>query len=187
MKMLKSHLSLFLILILLSGCSPRSSYLVMSFFFDGVPDYTKKQSKPLTDSVRNGTNPLLMASLPVKAASAYILHKPYSDRNCTSCHDKGINNTSLKEQPGMCYSCHKDFALQYKYVHGPAAGGYCSSCHHPHKGVEANLLKTKGQDLCYRCHVASDILQNISHKDIGSTDCINCHNPHGGADRFVLK
>lgn len=188
MKIHRYPLILLLFIVLLSGCSPKSSYMVLSFFFDGVPDYTKKEAHHNPDSTKILKSPSqLVASLPVKQAPEIIYHKPFAERNCNACHDKGVNNRSLREQPDMCYGCHKNFNEKFTYVHGPVAGGYCSSCHYPHQGTIAKLLKRHGQQLCLHCHSISQVLLNTAHANIGNSDCTVCHDPHGGANRFVLK
>ncbi len=161
---------------------------MLSFFFDGVPDYSKKKAQTTVDSVHKKNNNWLLASLPLKSTSpSYIYHKPYTDRNCLACHDKGVNNTSLREQPEMCYACHKDYSTVYKYLHGPVGGGYCNACHNPHKATQADLLKSKGQALCLYCHVSESVFKNQAHQGTGTTDCTHCHNPHGGDTQYVLK
>jgi len=41
----------------------------------------------------------------------------------------------------------------YKFVHGPAATGDCTSCHNPHESNTGRLLVKDGADLCFMCHV----------------------------------
>ena len=186
MKIKRYHLLLLSVLLVLTACSPKSNYMVLSFFFDGVPDYTKKNAVVAKDTTTQVKHITVTTSLPVPFPNS-VVHKPYAERNCDACHEKGVNNRSLKEQPAVCFGCHKNFQEKYKYVHGPVAGGYCTTCHYPHQGELASLLKKQGQKLCLQCHTLTQVMKNPAHSTIGNTDCTSCHNPHGGANRFVLN
>ncbi len=175
------------IMVSLSSCSPEVSYRTLSFFFDGVPDFNKTKQTPPKNGVNGNHNGNQVATSKAGAIPVTFKHKPFSDHQCTACHDKGMGSFLLKPQPASCYSCHADFATRFKYVHGPVAGGYCSECHEPHKANNKQLLTHSGKEICTPCHVLADVMRNPVHEEIGDDACTLCHDPHGGSNRFVLK
>jgi len=179
MQSFKNDISFILIILALSflvSCSHK----VLSVFFDGVPESNDsvkivvKKSSPKTDS-------LLTTQLAVNPAGLEnSTHPPFQNKKCSLCHDQNTKGKLQMPQPGLCYVCHDDFNLNFKYVHGPVAGGYCTSCHNPHKSEFKKLLLRQGQELCLYCHDSKQVFKLASHENIGNTDCITCHNPHGG-------
>jgi len=161
--------------------------VVLSFFFDGVPVNNKSKEIAGNNSVKPFGEMLLASNSKVFPVPVFVYHPPYSAAECVKCHDKGALSNQAKPQPGLCYTCHRNFSEKFKYLHGPVAGGYCTECHAPHKAEFQKLLKRKGQQLCLRCHNVTQVLKNKAHTGIGNSDCTSCHNPHGGADRFVLN
>jgi predicted CXXCH cytochrome family protein len=156
----------------------------LTFFFDGVPDTTKKELPVISDSLKTANVATMQDASVIEAKSEYVFHPPYSEGQCENCH----NNGSLTmPQPQLCYQCHEDFSKKFAYLHGPVAGGYCTSCHHPHMAKEKKLLTRTGQDLCLYCHESKDVLKNENHSGIGETKCTECHNPHGGTDKFIFN
>jgi predicted CXXCH cytochrome family protein len=179
----------FFLMIALLGvaCSPRLSNNLLTLFFDGVP--VRDSLKSVTAAEKRNENPdsLLTTLLDRSIRKDYVYHYPYKEKECYSCHDENSKSELLTSQPGLCYKCHDDFSKTYKYVHGPVAGGYCTSCHNPHLAKEKKLLERTGQQLCYYCHDSKDVLKNENHKDIADSECTLCHNPHGGESRFILN
>jgi predicted CXXCH cytochrome family protein len=179
---------LFIITLVVSGfiiisCTPQEKYRVLSFFFDGVPEPISEHLTISLDSISNNDGVNATAALRDEKPTQYI-HEPYQD--CESCHTPSSMGSLRKKQPMLCYDCHDNFNESYNKLHGPVQGGYCTSCHNPHKSKIQNLLVEKGAKLCYQCHESSVIGQSNMHADIGETNCINCHNPHGGVNKNYM-
>ncbi len=179
-------LSLALSAVLVS-CSPRLSNNMLSFFFDGVPPLDTVKTMSGQDNRKENRNPEIFRPVPIVADNNFSLHPPYKEKECFSCHDENAQSELLMPQPDLCYLCHNDFSKEYKFVHGPVAAGYCTSCHNPHKSELKKLLIRPGQQLCLDCHLSKSVFKNKNHKDIGNSECILCHNPHGGENRFILN
>jgi predicted CXXCH cytochrome family protein len=118
--------------------------------------------------------------------SSLVIHYPYEVRACDICHDPNSLGKMVEPEPGLCYICHDDYKNRYPWLHGPVAGGYCTSCHDPHTSKQAKLLKFTGHALCYFCHREEDVLKSELHTDLGEMACTDCHNPHGGEDHLIL-
>ena len=187
MDLLKKNRFLLLAAItLLSQCSPYAGKSMLTFFFDGVPaaDSTEVTGKELEVASADSANQALDASA-VEGSLAFI-HYPYEERECSSCHDQNSLGTMIEPQPGLCYMCHEDLGTQYKTLHGPVAGGYCTSCHDPHSSENEKLLRFTGQQLCFHCHMPESVLKNEMHQDLDGMECTDCHNPHGGEDKYIF-
>jgi predicted CXXCH cytochrome family protein len=176
-----------LLLLVLASCSPGKSNRVISFFFDGVPPKDSSKAvngyKTSPDSVKSD----IFRASPIESNSGFIVHYPYKENDCYSCHDEKSKSELILPQPELCYSCHDDFSTKFKYVHGPVSSGYCTNCHNAHMSKEKYLLIRTGQQLCLFCHDSGPLLKNETHKDITDSECTLCHNPHGGEDRFILN
>ncbi|MBN2755903.1 MAG: hypothetical protein JXR51_01920 [Bacteroidales bacterium] len=72
-------------------------------------------------------------------------------------------------------------------MHGPVGGGFCTSCHNPHKSKSKNLLIRQSQQLCIQCHDSVLVFRNKYHLNINITNCTECHDPHGGENRYLAK
>jgi predicted CXXCH cytochrome family protein len=186
----RNHIKLGLIVIFLSvivSCSPRLSKSVLTFFFDGVP---VSDTLVLSDSINNEIDDLSTEEFRVSPFAVnveMIVHYPYMEKECLSCHDEDSKSEIVMKQPDLCYMCHDDYSNIYSTVHGPVSGGYCTSCHNPHMSKEKKLLIRTGQQMCLYCHDSKDVFKNEIHEDIADTECTLCHNPHGGDDRFLLN
>jgi predicted CXXCH cytochrome family protein len=168
------------------SCSPKLHNNVLTFFFDGVP--SPDTIKTSTDKGhKDGGNSEEFRSEPVEANNGFTVHYPYKEKECFSCHDEKSKSELILPQPDLCYSCHEDFSKKFKFIHGPVAGGYCTSCHNPHMSKDKNLLIRSGQQICLNCHESKSVLKNDVHKDIADSECTLCHNPHGGENRFILN
>jgi predicted CXXCH cytochrome family protein len=173
-------------IMLVSQCSPRAGRSLLTFFFDGVPgsDTTEigllEADTVLTDSL----NPGVTGSL--REEPLAIVHYPYQERECAACHDQQSLGNMVEPEPGLCYMCHEDFGATYEYLHGPVAGGYCTSCHDPHLSENEKLLRLTGEQLCLHCHNPESVFKNEMHQDLEGMTCTDCHNPHGGEDRFIF-
>ena len=173
-------------IILLVRCSPYAGKSLLSFFFDGVPG---------TDSTAMATLEIDVASMDSASHTMETLdpegtvvftHYPYQQRECAVCHDQNSLGTMVEPEPRLCYMCHEDFSTIYNYLHGPVAGGYCSSCHDPHMSESEKLLRFTGQQLCFHCHQSGSVYKNEMHQDLEDMGCTECHNPHGGEDKYIF-
>ncbi len=95
-----------------------------------------------------------------------------------------------KEQPQLCYDCHKEQRAQFmSSSHHPVREGLmtCTSCHQPH-GKNLGMLKTdeRVNDLCYTCHTNKQGPFVFEHAPV-EEDCRTCHNPHGTVANNLLK
>jgi predicted CXXCH cytochrome family protein len=172
------------LLTLLVSCSSRG---LLTFFFDGVPVKDTSITASSTGKGIDENNSEVFRAVPAEISTDYIVHYPYKEKECYSCHDEKSKSELIMPQPQLCYTCHDDLSKKYKYLHGPVAAGYCTSCHNPHMSKEKNLMMRSGQQICLNCHEQKSVLKNDSHKDIAETDCTLCHNPHGGETRFILN
>ena len=176
-----------LVIVLLSQCSPYAGKNMLNFLFDGVPETDTVQAK-LTDLEGTSTDSLGRPEvlLALEKPNRFV-HYPYEEGECASCHNELSLGTMLEAQPGLCYICHEDLSTVYSYLHGPVAGGYCTSCHDPHISESGKLLRMTGDDLCLFCHSKESVSKNEMHLDLEGMLCMDCHNPHGGEDKYLFQ
>lgn len=178
---------IFFTISILYSCSPKVSYQVQSFFFDGVPDYLE-EADFANDSILLASGEEMADSLKSKQLQNTItFHQPYSERDCAKCHNRNQMGKLRLKSPELCYTCHIDFNNIYTIVHAPVVSGACSACHQPHQSKIKGLLTQPEQELCIGCHVNQFTNNNSFHKKVEDRDCSECHNPHGGKDRFMLE
>lgn len=173
-----------LILLFIIACSPNKK--ILSIFFDGVPDSTNIENNSNLQ-VNNVDSNDLKNNLIASNKEQTFSHSPYKEKNCENCHDKNSMGKFVQQQPDLCYQCHEDFKTKFTYLHGPVAGGYCTSCHSPHVSKYEKMLLRKNKQICTFCHDIELVLKNENHSEIGETICTECHNPHGGQDKFILN
>lgn len=172
---------------LFGQCSRHTGQSLLTFFFDGVPEEDSTELAIAGQDVAAGDSVSQGLDLVEQSSTAMLVHYPYEERECAACHDPNSLGSMLEPQPGLCYMCHEDFSTSYTYLHGPVAGGYCTSCHNPHLSEKAHLLRFTGSDLCYHCHRQESVLKNEMHSDLEGMDCTDCHNAHGGEDKFIFQ
>jgi len=120
----------------------------------------------------------------------------HSRRNvaCTTCHSvhspKSVK-AQLKTVSDVetCVTCHKaERAKLQRTSHHPVREGKigCSSCHNPHDGARAKMVKAESvSELCYQCHAEKRGPFLFEHAPVRE-DCISCHDPHGSNHKRML-
>jgi predicted CXXCH cytochrome family protein len=167
-------LFLFFVVVLTYGCEGKSSYKVLSFFFDGVP--VPSESKVAGTEATGGEE--------AKPKNIYREHGPFAARQCHACHMAGSNKLVLPIQK-LCFKCHT-LDLTKKYIHGPLASGGCKVCHDPHGSAHPFFLVADPRVFCLYCHKKSDIEKNEVHRDMKG-QCTDCHDAHSSDKRYMLK
>lgn len=167
------------------ACTPTKRYVVLSFFFDGVPEPFSTELTTQLDSL-NAHEASSQYVTEVAPVSTMSVHLPYAERECSNCHTEGSLGKLVDEEPQLCYTCHENMANIYPSLHGPVKGGYCTSCHDPHKSNFESLVKKNDKELCLQCHDAELLFASVFHDLNESENCTNCHNPHGGENSFNL-
>ena len=116
-----------------------------------------------------------------------------ADTTCVSCHAVHAHKDPAlvkKEQPEVCYECHKDQqADSHKRSHHPISEGKvtCSDCHNPHGSGNPKLLKqASANDTCYTCHTEKRGPFLWEHAPVRD-DCTSCHATHGSTQPRLLK
>ena len=172
-------------LVSLRQCAPGTGQHLLSVFFDGVPATDTSGTGELPDS----SSIAIAADTAIALAEenrSLVVHYPYAERECESCHDPASLGRMLEPQPDLCYMCHEDLGTLYPVLHGPVGGGYCTACHDPHSSEKKALLRYTGRALCLYCHLEEDILKNEIHLGLEEMQCTDCHDPHGGEDMNFL-
>ncbi len=124
-----------------------------------------------------------------KANQASFLSSMHARRNvaCTSCHSvhsfkSQTAQLKTRTDSETCFTCHKsERAKSMRTSHHPVREGKmgCSSCHTPHEGVRAKMVKADSvNELCYTCHAEKRGPFLYEHAPVKG-DCITCHEPHG--------
>ncbi len=169
------------------ACSTQKHYKTLAFFFDGVPnpDEIEKQGFA-TDSIQQSSMDSTAILAEVKKPTL-TFHQPFRNKECAACHNQGQMGSLKEPQPNLCYQCHTNFSTLYSFEHGPAAGGFCTECHQPHKAKDKNLLRETGQELCLRCHRPDEVYKSDFHDRSDKADCTTCHNPHGSKNHSLLQ
>lgn len=173
--------------LLLTGCSNARHHKTLAFFFDGVPDPA--------DSARHSSDTLAKpskfsgANRPPRRdeVQTLVVHPPYKQQKCATCHEMAATGQAHKKQPELCYGCHADFGKKFPTLHGPVASGYCTACHNPHMSQNKMLLQRAGRALCLNCHEEAPLLLMPVHRESVSAICTECHDPHGGDGLNLLK
>lgn len=169
----------------ITSCTRETQYKVLSFVFDGVPDFTKSKEVNLNDSIakigHNEQEILLAENL------NFSKHSPFREKNCSGCHDPQVFGKLVDDIPKLCFNCHSEYFEQYTVTHGPSGAGECMICHEPHSSKFPHLQRFDGQGVCLNCHDKDLILQSKFHGSIEDQACSNCHDPHGGEAKSFLK
>jgi predicted CXXCH cytochrome family protein len=164
----------FIALVMFAGCEPRSSYKVLSFFFDGVPD---------PDKVIVSTEKTDVEKPKVSLGST---HGPFASKRCGDCHKREQGNQLVLPKEKLCLKCHQLNFEGMNWVHGPVASGGCRVCHNPHQSAYPSLLDAPQREVCFRCHEERAVMENVVHQDVAS-GCLDCHDAHASQQKFLLK
>lgn len=175
------------LIILLSQCSPYAGKNLLTFFFDGVPVADSTGAESPVPGILPEDSSSIDSGAPSAGTAALVVHYPYGEKECAACHDQQSLGTMVETQPGLCYTCHEDLTTRYNYLHGPVAGGYCTSCHDPHEAEGGKLLRFTGDKLCFHCHREESVYRNEMHEGLEGMGCTDCHNPHGGEDKYIFQ
>lgn len=173
-------------IILLSACSTQNTYRALSFFFDGVPNPGDADKVVLNDSMQLSLGLDSTLTIAKNSSPEVYYHLPYLDKECASCHNQGQMGSLNSPEPGLCFQCHRDRAMN-SFQHGPVSSGYCSNCHHPHKSKMEKLLLQDELLLCFGCHESGTIYENIYHNISDEKECGKCHDAHGSNNHSLLQ
>ena len=125
-------------------------------------------------------------------------HIPEARQGCSACHAgaaehladltdetqrPSLAGLSGDEMADICITCHRGGQQSMwsfsSHARTPEA---CLTCHDPHGGVGASMLKAPEPELCRECHpgqVAEGLLPSHHPIDEGRMVCTDCHNVHG--------
>ncbi len=175
-------------LLFLCACSVKKNYKVLSVFFDGVPNPEEKK-KTAVAKAENGTpiNSTGKTGRPEVKEVIRSSHPDFAERECKECHNIARANLLKGKGRLLCFSCHDKSEFGGVYVHGPIAGGGCSTCHLPHESKYESLLKNTGDQMCLDCHTPGDLTKIEPHEEKEGRTCVQCHLPHTAGNRFFLK
>jgi predicted CXXCH cytochrome family protein len=109
---------------------------------------------------------------------ADVLHPPFGDRDCLTCHVRTPDGTP-QPRPAVakiCLECHDLPASK----HDPVRSGRCVACHSPHASPRPHLVLRTSPALCDRCHDRGRTRWRKIHADAGAEgmDCGDCHEAH---------
>ncbi|MBN2433018.1 MAG: hypothetical protein JXQ27_16220 [Acidobacteria bacterium] len=173
---------------LLAGCAPNTRHKVLRTVFDGVPP--PRPAAATSPAATPAPTDQAGTADPASLRPTGSVHQPYADRECNSCHGTRLSNQLILPPDQLCQECHDPAEFSAPWLHGPVAGGGCSSCHLPHRSEKAHLLRNGGDNFCLDCHDPRQGLMDPdspAHRQPNGYDCLDCHTAHGGATRFLLK
>ncbi|MEN8247290.1 MAG: cytochrome c3 family protein [Bacteroidota bacterium] len=172
---------------MLVACSPTARHAILKTIFDGVPPLESPELTAKADTLKQvDTTNKDSTNVPDNTKRTYY-HLPYLTKECASCHSEQHMGQLVKEEPDLCIECHVGLASFDMVRHGPVRGGYCSSCHNPHKSEEKGLLIAGGEKLCYTCHDQQLTEQTVIHqKKNKKGECLTCHSPHSSDNGYLL-
>jgi len=108
--------------------------------------------------------------------------------NCHTSHSRAEKNLK-KQQPELCFDCHKDIKMQSKkQSRHPIIEGKisCNDCHEIHGEFGPKMIKADTfNELCYKCHADKRGPFMFEHPPV-EENCLNCHTPHGSNHSKLL-
>lgn len=123
---------------------------------------------------------------------AQILTGHGASTDCVPCHggrpDPNSTDTAglVASIPGLCSTCHKEYASLDGWVHGPVGTGDCLFCHQPHWGDGRSSLTRPVPELCHQCHTIEMLKLVNNHSYDSHRHCSECHESHSGSNRMLL-
>jgi DmsE family decaheme c-type cytochrome len=115
------------------------------------------------------------------------------DVACSDCHQIHTGHDKVrekKEQPEVCFTCHKQQRVQinrpsrHPILEGKVA---CSDCHNAHGSAGPKLMvRDTINTTCFQCHAEKRGPFIWNHEPV-SENCAHCHNPHGTTVASLLK
>jgi predicted CXXCH cytochrome family protein len=113
-------------------------------------------------------------------------HSPYSDGECSVCHD---GSGKASKAASVCFECHD--GADYPTVHNAGRPGsetdeigVCLDCHSPHAGYERLFLRPTEQATCTQCHDRGPFEMETLHGAMES-GCTTCHDLHESNYAFL--
>lgn len=119
---------------------------------------------------------------------------------CSDCHNphgtegpKQVRMASTQDQ--VCYKCHIEKQGPFVFEHPPMKIDGCTSCHVPHGGPNAHMLKVSNVNiLCLQCHTDSSFstapgAPSFHNQASFFQSCTLCHSQIHGSnfDQFFFK
>lgn len=179
--------------VLFSGCDSVTRYQVISTVFDGVPELPPAvqlcDEYYLQRVAAEAENRTFIEGGDTSTVVQRSTHKPYAEKNCSSCHssDKNQDEGLIVPKRELCLVCHKDF-VRGRNVHGPVAVGDCLACHLPHSSTNVALLVSAPEKICANCHQESRLAEAMHERFVNKgIGCGECHDPHSGDAHYFLK
>ncbi|HER62618.1 MAG TPA: hypothetical protein ENO11_01395 [Desulfobacteraceae bacterium] len=205
--------TLFALLLLMTGCDRQTRYTLLTTFFTGVPPYEEYYADEKETPSREGDSPVKEPE-----ASRYS-HAFLAEGKCDICHtlpqdklpppsersyptdpdaQKRLLSAPLRiSEEKLCLECHTGKsarqAIRNRLVlHSPVAQGNCTGCHRVHNSAHKALLGRDPAQLCTTCHepdkavLPSACFTTPPGYDKKEVHCLVCHNPHMGINKSLL-
>jgi predicted CXXCH cytochrome family protein len=123
------------------------------------------------------------------------VHAPFEDGDCATCHaGAGAADpfATIKPENELCADCHQRQVLDSKrasFPHVSAGGGRCTSCHNPHAGEGAGMMRKGTNATCLSCHDPGGGRSGQEHRfstHAEDIECVACHSPHGSENPLLF-
>lgn len=164
--------SLFLVCLLVTGCSPVKRHALVSVFIDGVPAYVSPEERARLreeELAKAGPGQLVSGRSGFAQEPMRFFHGPYASNECSRCHKMDMAPGGARGAKG-----------------GRSAGvGWRSSM------AGKDILRRPVDELCLPCH--DDFSQSSAgneglwiHGPVSSGWCVMCHDPHASPYENLL-
>lgn len=181
---------MFLIVIVLNGCTGINGRKWLSFFIDGVPaEEELRKEKERNHSSSEDIIDIVKKMKQKEEEKWQSQHVPWKQQWCNACHKDDKPMTIGPALAETCFQCHDKELFTGEKTHWPVKMGMCGFCHEPHRSKEKKLLKMADIDLCARCHMDK---KDFSHfppekaKEMNQVGvCLTCHQPHNKEEKFL--
>lgn len=168
----------FVMVLLLSACSPTFKTRVLTFFFDGVPGTEPVQTVEALNPDEVSSFPRPKVTPRPTPPPIVSVHEPVRERKCRECHVVAGQMQILSKDASMCDKCHYEQRVKEGWNHGPINLGTCIPCHVPHESIYPHLLEKPVPEVCLVCHEKVLSTKKEYHDTPNLNDCIACHDPH---------